>query len=282
PLPPALDSALSILSARLPLLGGGGTVSIRGDVPVGLGLGSSAALCVALAEAALRLGQSKENEEVTDRAPDRRLVWQLAHAAESAFHGRPSGIDTGLAALVHAPYTGRGGTPGGTPGGTVRLEPHPPDLPGVSAQACPPLHLVVGALPRSSNTASLVSSLSGRLVRDADAAPTMRFLGRLTDEAASALRRPDFAPALGCLANEAEAALESLGLVHEALRPLMNAGREAGALGGKMSGAGGGGAFYLVFEDADSAAAGAEAVGREALKRGISLPWPAHALRIGG
>ena len=62
----------------------------------------------------------------------------------------------------------------------------------------------------------------------------------------------------------------------------MNAGREAGALGGKMSGAGGGGAFYLVFEDADSAAAGAEAVGREALKRGISLPWPAHALRIGG
>mgnify|MGYP003328063196 CR=1 FL=1 len=51
---------------------------------------------------------------------------------------------------------------------------------------------------------------------------------------------------LGALANEAQSLLSEIGVCDSYQDCLLEAGKAAGATGGKMSGAGGGGAFFLV------------------------------------
>ena len=89
---------LAQLEEHIPELASRGRCSVRIDSAVarGVGFGSSAALCGALARAALaHAGAAAEQD---DRA------WSLAHDAERLFHGTPSGIDTGLALMngMHA------------------------------------------------------------------------------------------------------------------------------------------------------------------------------------
>lgn len=77
--------------------------------------------------------------------------------------------------------------------------------------------------------------------------------------------RTDHAAAgeLGRMADAAHEELRALGLSSEELEAALNAGRRQGALGGKLSGAGGGGAFYLVFESESEANGALEALRRE-------------------
>ena len=63
-------------------------VEIRSQIPIGLGFGSSAALCVA-AERALT--------SAAVPPPSAATAWRGAHERERVFHGTPSGADTGLA-----------------------------------------------------------------------------------------------------------------------------------------------------------------------------------------
>ena len=66
-------------------------VEIRSQIPIGLGFGSSAALCVAAERA--------PDERRVRRRPGAAAVWRTAPMnRERVFHGTPSGADTGLAA----------------------------------------------------------------------------------------------------------------------------------------------------------------------------------------
>ena len=73
---------------------GGARIDIDSDIPVGSGLGSSAALCVACATVLNAL------HSADDRPPQDRTeyIWNTAHRLERHFHGRSSGIDTGIIA----------------------------------------------------------------------------------------------------------------------------------------------------------------------------------------
>jgi mevalonate kinase len=225
---------------------GCGRLSLSTDVPRGLGFGSSAALCVAVT-AALR-------EAVV---PYGREVWEPAHRAEALFHGRPSGVDTGLALLR----------------GFRSFRPQPPALPRERHLPEIPLALVVGATPRAGSTGDHVEALGRRL---ADSDPVARAaidgLGALAQEAEAAFLHggPGSAGELGVLADRAHRLLCSVGLGSAAQDRLLAAGRRLGCLGGKMSGAGGGGAFYLIAPDAQTAAAAAGEL-RETAAR-MSLP----------
>jgi mevalonate kinase len=167
-------------------------------------------------------------------------LWEAAHRAEAYFHGTPSGIDTGLAVLD----------------GLYAFAPVPPDLPGARRLDGFPLHLVIGAVPRAGSTRGLVAGLRERVESgDIDTKEAIERLGEFSARAIGLLAGGDPAnlPELGRLADAAQGELAGLGLSTDHVDSLLRLGRESGAVGGKLSGAGGGGAFYLLFKDAESA-----------------------------
>lgn len=215
----------------------GWEVRVESSVPRGVGFGSSAALSAAFAEA------------LSPPGTDRQRLWQIAHQAEHFFHGTPSGIDTGLS-ILH---------------GMQLFRPAPPALPEATRLTGFPLHLVVGAVPRAGTTAGLVAELRGRLeAGDAGLRRRFELLGRITEQAVHVMEEGadryatgegfEVATAkLGTLVSSAHAILRELGLSTTELEKLLAAGGELGASGGKVSGAGGGGAFFLLFPSRESA-----------------------------
>jgi mevalonate kinase len=237
-------------------------VTVASDVPRGVGFGSSAALCAALARAArAHAGELSRADEPSTTLSE----WELAHAAEKLFHGTPSGIDTGLSILD----------------GLFAFQPRPPALPEYQPLFGAPLHLVVAAVPRAESCGALVAMLGERMraghqeTRDA-----IQDLG----EVAAAARKTLAGPAPGgagdiaLLAEKAMERLRALGLSSPWLDRLLEAGKKAGALGGKLSGAGGGGAFFLVTGDAAGARRVASSLEEEAARAGITLAAPVRLL----
>jgi mevalonate kinase len=230
----------------------GGTMQLESQIPRGLGFGSSASLCVALACAVAADAGEK----------DPRRIWEWAHRAEALFHGTPSGIDTGLALL----------------GGLYSFRPAPPRLPEAERLAGVPLHLVVGAVPRSDSAGALIGALREKIMgKDQGAEAILGRLGGLAAKAVEILRAGGTeaegriaAGQLGALATEAHKTLRALDLSTPELDRLLEEGRAKGALGGKLSGAGGGGAFFLIC--ADPLTAGGVAAALQQLSRSWKLP----------
>ena len=256
-----VGAILARLEAALPVLGARGraSVQIESDVTRKAGFGSSAALCGACARAALaRAGEA-------DSSPGAARAWTLAHDAERIFHGTPSGVDTGLALL----------------NGMCVLRPRPPALPDF--QRVPPrgLQIVVGAVQRDAGCAALVLGLGAR-VRSGDRAAreSIDALGRIASQAAELLsgdERP-VGEELGVLADRAMEELAALGLSTPEMDRLLRSARTAGALGAKLSGAGGGGAFFALASGPAAAARIASGLEMECTEAGIVLVSPLRVL----
>jgi mevalonate kinase len=201
-----------------------GRLVISTDIPVGSGFGSSGALCAGLV-----------NLFWGDRplAHRDRLAWK----AESLFHGTPSGIDTALALRQ----------------GWWKLDAstHPATA---TPLPDPGLIVVAGAVVREADTRSLVGSLARRKAEgDPLVSMALDRLGAIAVQAASALTNAE-PHTLPPLVNQAREGLRSLGLETPNLESVLDASlRCPGALAGKLSGAGGGGAFFVVFRDRRSA-----------------------------
>lgn len=208
-----------------------GLIEVESNIPIGSGFGSSAAWCIAFARAAFAGSLSQEE------------LWLAAHRAERFFHGTPSGIDTGLALLE----------------GLYALSPAPPALPTARRLRGLPLELIVGSTPREGSTRELVGALRARLeAGDEEARRLVDTLGNVSERAIEVLDQEKGEvmtriEELGTLANRAQRALASLGLSTRAAEELLDEGLRLGAVGGKLSGAGGGGAFYLLFRDPQAA-----------------------------
>lgn len=196
-------------------------VVVTSDLPISRGLGSSAALCGAIARA---LGVA-----------DSSAAWSLAHSFEHFFHGTPSGVDTGLA-IYERPLTFRFE-------GTART-------PIASSVQLPTAHLVIGTTPRMHAARDLIAMVRSAATGQRGRA-MIEELGTI-GQAVAAARALD-ADQLGAHADRAMELLTAFDLTTETLQTALDAGRGAGALGGKLSGAGGGGAFYLVCSDAAQA-----------------------------
>jgi mevalonate kinase len=201
-------------------------VRVRSDVPPGRGLGSSAALSVAVLRAMAA---------AAGRTLDVPATLAFGRELESIFHGTPSGVDPAAAAL-------------GTCFRFVRGEP-----PTVTPVALPrPLRLVIAYGKRARSTGSAVGALRDRWQRDRD-----RYEALFDDAAAiveqgiAAAERGDL-PALGAAFDRNQAVLEGLGVSHEDVERLVAAAREAGALGAKLTGGGAGGAIVALVDDVES------------------------------
>ena len=249
-----IRALMARLEELLPALAARGRRRVRIDSTVerGIGFGSSAALCGAFARAALTHVDVDPSRE-TERA------WGLAHGAEHLFHGTPSGIDTGLSLAS----------------GMFAFVPRSSQLPSREPLSGSPLYLVVAAVPRVEGCGVLVRAI-GERVRSGE-----RAAGELIDALGECAARargelgggtPGREDRVAALADEAMESLRRLGLSTPWLERLLAAGRAAGALGGKLSGAGGGGAFFLIARDMPSAREIAARLRTDAAAAGIPLP----------
>jgi len=215
-------------------------MAIAGNLPVSVGLGSSAAFSTALLRAA--------DPDHLAVAPVDEL-WKAAHALERVFHGTPSGIDTGLS--LH-------------PGSSL-FSPRPPAIPSARAVTLPAGWLVIGAVPRTGSTADLVGGIRRRHETDPSAIERlMRTLGSISERAGE-LTESEMTDAaalsqLGELADRAQDILAGLDLSTPVVDAALDLLRASGTLGCKLSGAGGGGAFFGVFRDEPSARAAGTAL----------------------
>ncbi len=196
------------------------TIVAEAQVPPGAGLGSSAALAVAVTRALMAH---------FNRRMDVAALTAAAGAGEIVHHGRPSGIDVAIAIA------------GGF--GVFRKST------GLRAMAAPSLRVLVapgesrpGDAGRS--TARMVEHVAQVTHGNADD-PRLAELGGLTDTGARALLGRELA-ALGAAMNRAHVVLSELGVSTPRLDQVCAAARAAGAHGAKLTGAGGGGAAIAI------------------------------------
>lgn len=242
-----------------------GAIEISSQIPQGAGIGSSAALCAALSRLLLRAATGGE-------PPER--VRRLAHAMEHAYHGTPSGIDTALALFD----------------GLALLRADGARLPTLSPLTGGRFALAAGCLPRSGDTGTLVGALRRRIASgDPTALDAVNQLGAIAEESAALFRTAaePVAPALARLADRAHRLLAGLGLSSSGLERAIDAGLRRGGLGGKLSGAGGGGAFFVVFNTPDAAVAALPAIAESSVPdssnpvaRFFALEWDGVSVRL--
>jgi mevalonate kinase len=214
-------------------------VRARLALPVGAGLGGSAALSVAIVRAIdEHLGKYRSAPEVASHAL----------AAERVFHGNPSGIDTSVAASGRAVLYRKG---------------HP--LEALSLRHT--LNLVVGDTGSASSTRDTVASVARQHAQNpAKIEEIFDGIEALVVNARSALQAGE-SSRLGQLMSLNQKLLSTMLLSTSQLEEMCQAAERAGALGAKLTGGGGGGCMIALVEHAPQAAAivaALEALGRRA------------------
>ena len=202
-------------------------------IPSRAGLGSSAAMAVAIARAAVAAsaaGRQPPAAEHDDQgaAPedDLPLLRQAVDDAEAVFHGTPSGIDA-AAALG---------------GGVGRFQRGQGWRPVAVAQA---MRVCVGLTGRPRDTSAQVASVARLRERVPAIAKMLALFGDLVDAGERALAIGDI-DGLGRLFDVAHGLLCALRVSSPAIEALVHGARAAGAIGAKLTGAGGGGAVIAL------------------------------------
>ncbi|MDH3653668.1 MAG: mevalonate kinase [Myxococcales bacterium] len=237
PLERAFAAALALYPERPAL-----EVSAEVELPAGAGLGCSAAIGVAALDAideALSIQRSRT--ELAEAA----LVW------ERIFHGNPSGIDNAMSAV----------------GGVALYRKGEPLQPLRSNK---PLHLVIGYSGESSSTKEMVASVARQLEDDPKRVnKAFEAIEVLVRNAKLAIEAGDHI-ALGQLLDLNHTILSSLMLCTSKLDEMCQAARAAGALGAKMTGAGGGGCMIALAPKQDQALRLCEVLGQDAFVAEVS------------
>lgn len=237
PLERAFAAALALYADRPAL-----EVSAEVELPAGAGLGCSAAIGVAVLDAIDRvLGIERSRTDLAEAA----LVW------EQIFHGNPSGIDNAMSAVGGVALYRKGGP----------LQP---------LRSNKPLHLVIGYSGASSSTKEMVASVA-RQLRDDPERVNRAFEGIevLVRNAKLAIESGDHI-ALGQLLDLNHTILSSLMLCTSKLEEMCQTARRAGALGAKMTGAGGGGCMFALAPKRDEALRLCEVLGEGAFVAEVS------------
>jgi mevalonate kinase len=191
-------------------------ITVESDIPLGAGLGSSAAVTVAGIDAATReLGVDLPPAEVAERAYQAELAVQ---------EGEASRADTFCSAT----------------GGAVRVEGD--DCRTVEA---PDLPIVVGFDGGAGDTGELVAGVRALREEYDFAADTVEGIGDVVRRGEDVLADGDLEE-LGRLMNFNHGLLEALGVSSRSLDNMVWAARDAGALGAKLTGAGGGGCIVAL------------------------------------
>ena len=195
-------------------------VEVKSSIPPSSGLGSSAAVSVAaVAAASEALGLGLDEEEVCE----------CAYAGERVVHGSPSGIDNTVSTY--------GGILLFRAGSFRRVE------------AGAGLNIVLGDTGVRRGTGEMVAGvreLRSRMPRVVES--LMDSISAVVSRAVEALERGDLRE-VGELMTMNHSLLKALGVSSPELDRLVEASVKAGALGAKLTGAGGGGCMVALVEE---------------------------------
>jgi mevalonate kinase len=211
--------------SRIPAM----TIRITSTIPIASGLGSGAAVSVAIIRAV--------SEFLGRPLPDER-VSALAFEVEKLHHGTPSGIDNTVITYAMPVYFVRTDQ-----GDMKRVE---------TFKVSSPFTILIGDSGVPSPTAVTVGD-----VRRAWQADTARFeslyasTGAIVEHARRAIEHGDIA-ALGPLMDENHELLVKMDVSSNELDRLIQAARQAGALGAKLSGGGRGGNMIALVKPAEA------------------------------
>jgi mevalonate kinase len=219
-------------------------IDISSNVPPGIGLGSSAAACVATVAAVSSLFTKK---------PSRQKVCELAIESERIIHVNSSGADCYVSTF----------------GGLIRYS----KAKGFGKiRSKGPLALVVASTGVRHSTGDLVAGVKKFKERNeplfADLARQAADICAGAQKAIAAGRRAK----IGELMNENQAILRQIGVSHYKVDDLIDICNKAGALGAKITGAGGGGAVIALAagrQDSGKIAARAKAAGYDSFEAEI-------------
>ena len=212
-----IDGAIEQATDAAGVPGAGFDVTVESDIPLGAGLGSSAAVVVAGIDAAAReLGVELEPESLADRA------YQVEYDVQD---GQASRADTFCSAV----------------GGAVRVQGD--DCRRI--EDVPTLPFVVGYDGNTGDTGELVAGVRDLRERYGFAADTIESIGDLVRAGEVALNDGDVTE-IGRLMDFNHGLLSAVGVSARSLDTMVWAAREAGALGAKLTGAGGGGCIVAL------------------------------------
>jgi mevalonate kinase len=197
-------------------------IRIDSEIPLGAGLGSSAAVAVAAIDAGTReLGVELPAEEIAERA------YRVEHAVQD---GQASRADTFCSAM----------------GGAVRVEGD--DCRRIDA---PDLPFVIGYDGGAGDTGALVSGVRELREEYDFAADTVEAVGDIVRSGQAALADGDIEE-LGRLMDFNHGLLSALGVSSRSLDAMVWAARDAGAEGAKLTGAGGGGCIVALDDSPET------------------------------
>lgn len=208
-----LGQALQIIVDGLPNSPRGVALSLRPSIPLGAGLGSSAAIAVAVIRALSALaGVTLDNAEIA----------ALANKSESIFHRHPSGVDAAAATYGSLLFFRRTEAP-------------------KAVVTSAPISLVLALAEPAPSTRKMVDLVRHYIEDSGDVGQSqLSEIDQLVHRATRAIECGDSA-GLGRLINSNHGILREMGVSTPRLDVACRAARDAGALGAKLTGAGGGG-----------------------------------------
>ncbi|MEM0066007.1 MAG: mevalonate kinase [Sulfolobales archaeon] len=196
---------------------------VRSEMPVGAGLGTSAAVAVAtIAAYAYSGGYELSMDEIA------RLGWEV----ERAVQGVASPMDTSIT----------------TYGGFMKIEYSGDRVKRESLNVSGDLPIVIAYVEREFKTRDMVLMVRERLSKYPQLyGKIIELIGEVARAAEKALVRHDLHE-LGLLMNLNHGLLDSLGVSTRKLNEVVYAARSSGALGAKLTGAGGGGCVIALSQ----------------------------------
>ena len=200
--------------------GKGAYLEIKSEIPIGAGLGSSAAICVATTGSIFQL---------LNKDLDRENISKIAFLGEKITHGTPSGIDNTIS----------------TYGGLIKFHNESFDLLRIPEE----ISLIILNTNILRVSKDLVEKVRKFKMNNEEIC--LKIFGAInlvTEDMIKALNVTDLRK-IGELMNINQGLLHSINVSHKEIAHLIWETRDLGAIGAKLTGAGGGGCVIAIAED---------------------------------
>ena len=210
------------------------SIKVESEIPIGAGLGSSAALSVCLAAGLLNIRAQLRGEKESEASDDFSAVCKLAYLSEKILHGTPSGVDHSVS----------------TYGGIIKF------VPGQQVtrlRDVPKLRILLVNTNVSRNTKAVVQKVRDQFIAmprvvkalfDAIDGISLTCLGVLEEMSQRGDSRERY-QRLERLVDYNQKLLEALNVSHDSLADICETVAEQG-LHAKLTGAGAGGFAYVL------------------------------------
>lgn len=218
--PQGVDAAVALILKQLELPATSFTITVYSDLPRGMGLGSSAAIAVALTKAIC---------DVAGLTIDDERINAIAYECEKLAHGTPSGVDNAISTFA-APMLFRND-------GILKMEP-------LALTEVPPI--VIACSHNVGLTSEQVAAVRARHAR----APGLYDalfdeIDRISVASVELLQNRKYEE-LGLAMNVCHGLLNALEVSTPELESMVTLARAAGAAGAKLTGGGGGGSIVAL------------------------------------